>query len=153
MSRSFGHDAPSALEALESAAERFGNDDLNLDLARQCAIKAWHLCDHAFKTDSVNSRFKSLGDFQAHAKRACPELGYLQDICTESKHGEITRYEPQIDETRYHHGDFSGDDFDPDDFDVSRLEVDVRGRTFSFSAVLERVVVYWSKLFEEYQIK
>ena len=153
MNRSFGHDTQSALQAFKSAVEQFKRDDLNRDLARDCAIKAWHLCDHAFKFDRVNSRFRKLGDVQAHAKRVCPELGYLQDICTESKHGEITRYEPQIDEARYHQGDFSRDDFDHDDFDASRLEVDVLGRAFAFRDVLERAVVYWSKFFEEYGIK
>ena len=26
--------------------KRFGDDDLNEDLARDYACKAWHLCDH-----------------------------------------------------------------------------------------------------------
>ena len=153
VNRSFGLDGPSALQAFRTAVEQFKRDELNQDLARDCAIKAWHLCDHAFKSDRVNSQFRNLKDLQAHVKRVCPELGYLQDICIESKHGEITRYEPQIDEARYHQGDFSRDDFDPDDFDVSRLVVEVPGRTFSFNNVLERAVIFWSKFFEEYRIK
>ena len=41
-------------------------DEVNQDLARDCAIKAWHLCDHAFKSDRVNSQFRNLKDLQAH---------------------------------------------------------------------------------------
>ena len=49
MTRSFGLDAPSALEALKTNMERIRGDDLNEDLARDCACKAWHLCEHVFK--------------------------------------------------------------------------------------------------------
>ena len=41
MTRSFGLEAPSALEAFKNAVEKFKDDDLNRDLARECAIKAW----------------------------------------------------------------------------------------------------------------
>ena len=59
---------------------------------------------------------------QEHVRGACPELAYLQDICIESKHAEITRYSPRIDEARFHGGTFSRD-FSSDDFDASRLEI------------------------------
>ena len=104
MSRSFGLDAASALEEFRTAVKRFGVDDLNEDLARDCAYKAWHLCDHAWQARGSNSPFASLRKLQTHARRACPELAYLQDICTESKHGEITKYTPSIKEARHHTG-------------------------------------------------
>ena len=40
MTRSFGLAAPSALEAFKNAAEKFKDDELNEDLARDCACKA-----------------------------------------------------------------------------------------------------------------
>ena len=48
MSRSFGLDAPTALQALKDTVGRFKTDLLNEDLARDCAFKAWQLCDHAY---------------------------------------------------------------------------------------------------------
>ena len=39
MTRSFGLDAPSALEALKNSAERFRDEDLDDDLARTAPAK------------------------------------------------------------------------------------------------------------------
>ena len=77
MTRSFGLDAASALKALKTASERFQNDDLNEDLARDCAIKAWQLCDHVFNALGSTPRFATLGGLQNHVKHTCPELAYL----------------------------------------------------------------------------
>ena len=148
MTRSFGLDAPSALKALKTASERFNNDDLNEDLARDCAIKAWQLCDHAFNALGSTSRFATLGGLQDHVKDACPELAYLQDICIASKHGEILRYTPRIDEARFKGGAFSHD-FSRD-FDISRLEIELPGgQTIFFNDVLDRAVNFWSKFFDD----
>ena len=153
MKRSFGLDALSGLEALQSAVERFKKDDLNVDLARDCAGKAWHLCDHVFKALGANSGFTKLSELQAHVRRACPELAYLQDICTESKHAEITRYVPRIDEARVHIGDFAREDFCSDDFDTSRLEIGLPGgRKFSFKKVVGRTVDFWSEFLDTHGI-
>ena len=149
MTRSFGLDASSALEALRTAVERFKEDELNVDLARDCASKAWHLCDHVFKALGANSEFAKLRELQDHVRAASPELSYLQDICTESKHAEITRYSPRIDEARVHIGDFSSDDFCSDDFDTSRLEIGViGGRRMPFTDVVDRAVEFWSTFVE-----
>ena len=86
MTRSFGLDAASALEVLKAASERFTNDDLNEDLARDCAIKAWQLCDDVYNVLGSTSRFETLRGLQDHVKDTCPDLSYLQDICTASKH-------------------------------------------------------------------
>ena len=136
MSPSFGLDATSALQALRNAVGQFKGDDLNEDLARECAGKAWHLCDHVFKALGANSQFGNLRALQDHVREACPELAYLQDVCTQSKHAEITLYRPHIDEARFHAGDFSSEDFCGEDFDTSRLEIVLcDGRKVSFSAV------------------
>ena len=145
MTRSFGLDAPSALKALGAAVKRLTDDGLDVDLARDCAGKAWHLCDHVFKALGSNSEFAGLKELQDHVRSACPELGYLQDICIESKHAEITRYSPRIDEARVHVGDFSREDFCSDDFDTSCLEIVLRqGQKVSFNEVVDRAVEFWS---------
>ena len=152
MTRSFDYDAASAFHSFRNAVERFKGDDLNQDLARDCAIKAWQLCDHVFKALSSTSRFTKLRDLQDHAKQGCPELAYLQDVCTETKHGEITRYVPHIDKARYHKGAFSRDF--SHDFDISCLEIKLRsGRTILFNDVLECAVVFWSEFFQDNGIR
>ena len=99
------------VQAFRTAVQRLKDDDLDVDLARDCAGKAWHLCDHVFKALGSNSEFAKLTQFQEHIKAACPELAYLQDICIESKHAQITMYKPRIDDARVHIGDFSREDF------------------------------------------
>lgn len=146
MSRSFGLDARSGLEALDAAVARFGDDDLNEDLARDCALKAWHLCDHVFVALGVGSPFADLRALKDHVRKACPELGYLQDICIESKHGRISAYTPRIVNTRFQEGAFSHD-FSRD-FDVDRLEIELAGgRMVWFVDVAEGAVAYWSQFF------
>ena len=143
MTRSFNLDAPSLLEDLKNSVGRLKDDDLNEDLARDCACKAWHLCDHIFKAVGPNPRFTSLKELQDHVRNACPELAYLQDICIESKHGEITRYEPHIEEAHHHRGGFSK--AFSRGFDISRLEIKLLGgQTVFFLDVVNRAVGFWS---------
>ena len=146
MTRSFGLDAPSALEAFKNAAEKFKDDDLNVDLARECAIKAWHLCDHVFEALGSNPCFASLRKLQDHVKDTCPELAYLQDICIESKHAVTTKHEPRIKKARYHGGAFSRGF--SSGFNISRLEIALpSGHRVSFRDVVDRAVEFWSKFF------
>ena len=147
MTRSFGLDAPSALEAFKTAAEKFKDDDLNEDLARDCAIKAWHLCDHVFIALGSNSPFSSVRRLQDHVKGTCPALAYLQDICNESKHAEITKYEARIKKAHLHRGGFKSKAFSRG-FDISRLEVmRSEGQPILFNDVVVRAVKFWSKFF------
>lgn len=148
MTQSFGLNANSALEALKSAVKSLKDDDLNEDLARDCAIKAWHLCDHVFLALDSNSQFKSLSDLKNHAKDNCTELAYLQDICIASKHGSITRYPPQIDKAIFQGGAFSN--AFSRDFDISRLEVKLPdGKTMWYIDVVDCAVTFWSEFFED----
>ena len=151
MTRSFGLDALSALEALRIAVKKFRHDDLNEDLARDCAGKAWHLCDHVFKALAPNPPYAKLQALQKHVREGCPELAYLQDICTESKHAEITRYTPRIVEARLHGGAFSR--AFSRGFDISRLEVELcGGEAVSFNDVIDRALDYWSRFFDDHGI-
>ena len=146
MSRSFGLVAPSLLEALNNSVERLRADDLNEDLARECACKAWHLCDHVFAALDPHSQFTSPGTLKARVCGECPELAYLQDICNESKHGEITRYVAKVKEARHHRGAFSSDF--SHGFDISRLEIELDGgQALLFLDVVDRAVRFWSDFF------
>ena len=153
MTRSFGLDACSALEALKISVERFKDDDLNEDLARECACKAWHLCDHVSKAFGPNSPFASLRELQENARDVCPELAYLQDICIESKHGEIKTYVAHIKvkEARHHRGAFSNAFSRA--FDISHLEIELLdGQTVFFIDVVDRAVGFWVDFFEDHGI-
>ena len=153
MSRSFGLDAPMALRAFRGAAERFKADLLNEDLARDCAIKAWQLCDHVFNGFGPASRFAKLSDLQEHVRALCPELGNLQDVCTETKHGRITRYTPRIVRARHRPGDFDPNDFSSEDFDTADLEIELpSGRTVLFSEAVDCALVFWSQFFEDHRL-
>ena len=151
MTRSFGLDAPSALEALKDTVDRFRYDDLNEDMARECAIKAWQLCDHVFIALGEGKPFPDLRALQDHVRCNCSELAYLQDICNESKHGPISRYTPRIVEARSHGGAFSRSF--SSDFDISCLEIELPGGcTIWFIDVVDRAVVFWSQFFEDHGI-
>ena len=151
MTRSFGLDAPEALRLLQSATERFRGDGLNKDLARECALKAWHLHEHAFKALGPNAPFANLREFRDHVISACPEVDYLRNICTDTKHTEVRK--ATIVAARYS-GAFCGDDFSSADFDIARLEIKVDdNQTFMFKDLLERVVAYWSEFFDNMRIE
>ena len=153
MTRSFGLDACSALEALKTSVERFKDDDLNEDLARECACKAWHLCDHVSKALGPNSPFATLQELQEHARGVCPELAYLRHICIETKHGEITRHVAHIKvkEARHHRGAFSN--AFSRDFDISCLEIELLdGQTVFFVDVVDRAVGFWLDFLEDHGI-
>lgn len=153
MTLSFGLTASSALQELRTNADFFNRDELNETLARDCAQKAWHLCDLFFNEVGPTSSFKDLPSFKSHVRKVCPDLDYLRDICIASKHGKITRYKPSIDDARYHDGDFCREDFDPHDFSVPRLAITLHdGQQLLFDDVLESVVVFWRNLFSAHGI-
>ena len=152
MSQSFGLDAKSALAALEDAIERFKEDELNRDLARECATKAWHFCDHVFNEHAERFPFAGLGDFQEHVRSACPELEHLQVICNASKHGDRLRRTGQVKEARRHGGAFSRD-FSRE-FGVSRLVIELTdGTTVDFEDALDRAIAFWFDFVFEYGLR
>ena len=150
MTLSFGLDVLSAFEDLERALDKLKHDDLNKDLARECACKAWHLSDHVFNELGAAAGFKDLLKFQEHIRSDCRELAYLQDICIASKHGKITRYSPRIIEACEHEGDFCPRDFSRD-FDISHLQLKLHdGETLFFIDVADRAVAFWSLFLAEH---
>ena len=130
MSISFSLTASSALQELRDAASAFRHDELNEILARDCAQKAWHLCDHFFHESGATSGFPRLGSLQDHVRNVYPALKYLQEICIASKHGTITSFKPSVMDTYKLDGDFCREDFDPHEFNVPRLEHPLRQMIF-----------------------
>ena len=151
MSLSFDLTAASALQELRDAASAFRHDELNETLARECAQKAWHLCDHLFLEIGATSGFPKLWSLQGHVRQECPELEYLQAICIASKHGTITKFTPSVIDTNKLDGDFSHEDFDPHDFNVPRLEITLSdGQNLLFGDVLDCAVSFWIQFFRKH---
>ena len=128
--------------------ENSRGNDLDDALARTIAVRAWHHCDHVFKTLGADSGFDSLPEFQNHVRGECPELSWLQDLCNETKHREISRYAPNIDAARQHDSAFSRE-FSRD-FDISFGELILPdGQEVWFLDAAERTLEFWSRFFEE----
>ena len=146
MSLSFGLNASSALEALRDAFDKFKQESSNADLARDCAIKAWHLSDLVFDERLSCRCFRTLKEFQEHVCIACPELAYLRVICNASKHGDHLRKAEPVSSAEVHHGDFSR--AFSRDFDTSRLIICLEdGTKVDFEDAMEGAVAYWSEFF------
>lgn len=65
MSQAFGIDEPiPALNDFQEKVRQFQSDALNKELACDCAIAAWHICDIVFVKTSIKSAFRSLTAFQ-----------------------------------------------------------------------------------------
>ena len=68
---------------------RLRRTPLNSELANQCAIDAWSLCDWVFKENKERLGVQDLPELQSSMKSMCPNLVLLQDVANASKHGEI----------------------------------------------------------------
>ena len=151
MTLSFGLTAPKLLEELKDGVERLKGNDLDRSLARECACKAWHLCDHAFKALGSNSQFSDLKELQRYVRCACPELAYLQAICNESKHGERSKHDKVTDQIKaacYRGGAFSRA------FDTPSLEIELADdRKVFVPEVFYPAVEFWSTFFKDHGIK
>ena len=130
-------------------------DSLNTDIARTCALQAWHLSEHVFYALPLERSPYCLRNFKKYIKRECPELSYMQDICNATKHAKILSYNPHTRATRIQkNGDFHHDDFDPHDFDTPRLEVELHnGQLILFIDVADAAVDFWSSFFDKYGIE
>ena len=148
MTRAFRLDhACSSFQALKEGVGRFKKEPLDPWLACCCALHAWHLSE---QVPSAGEQTSGRQKRQEHHRRACPALGYLQDICNSFKHTKITKYAPRIQSAEFQDGDFDHRDFDHQDFDTPRLEVELPdGTTLRFDDILAKAMDYWSTLFRE----
>jgi hypothetical protein len=135
------------LHALKERADAFEKDPLNSELANQCAIDAWSLCDWVFKDHGARLGMQTLKDLQSSMKAMCPNLALLQDVANASKHKNITTYIPRLKEAKNHHGAFQRDAFSSA-FDVSALVlVGDDGSEIWFDDVLKDVIRHWDDYF------
>jgi len=142
--RNFGLDSTTLLQSLEEGWEQLNTDPLNKQIARQCAINAWHMCDQLQVQTDKKQQFRNLRELQDHVKTVCPELAYMQDICIESKHAQITRHPPSILSAELYKGDFCPLDFDRKDWNVSRLKITTSDNNeVDFLDALGCVIQFW----------
>ena len=140
--RNFGLDSTTLLQELLETQSKLKSDPTNKSLARDCAIKSWHMCEHVFRQSHIQSEYTSLRGFQDHAKTDCPELAYMQDICNATKHVQITKYDPSIRSTELS-GGFCPLGFSRG-FDVRRLKI-ITGdnQKEDFLDAVDCVVQFW----------
>jgi hypothetical protein len=122
-------------------------DDLNEDLAIECAHKLWNLCDWYYEENKANLGYNQLSDFQGGIGKQCPSLRIIRDVSNGSKHANISKTRnPVVHKTIRHDGDFT-DEFTRE-FDVSVLEVELTdGSTWYFDEIVKEVLAFWrSKL-------
>ena len=151
MSRSFGLDAETALQELREEFDLFRKDSLDRKLARECATKAWHLCDHVFDGHGAILPFNGLDEFQEHVRNACPELAHLQVVCNASKHGDNLRRTGRVRRANRRGGAVS--QAFSRAFDISRLEIELNdGTTIDFEDAMEAAVAYWVGFFSRHQL-
>ena len=136
------------LKALKDKALSFEKDPLNTELANQCAIDAWCLCDWIFKEYGQRLGLQKLTHFQNQMTQKCPSLALFQDVANASKHMEIDRYIPKLKEARRHQGAFSRSSFSSA-FDVSALVLVAEdGSEIWFDNALKEVICTWDHFFD-----
>lgn len=129
----------------------FTADDLNGELALECANAGWSVCDWVLKELGTATGFEKLSDFQEDVRANCTELAYLQDLAVSYKHKTITMYEPRLSAAIRHSGDFSPEDFSREDFGVSGLKLETNGGSTAWmDDVLHAALAYWDGYFSRH---
>ena len=146
---SFGRTRSSdVLKVLKEKASSFAKEPLNTEVANQCAIDAWSLCDWVFKEFGQRLELQKLDDLQKQMKENCPSLALFQDVANASKHMEVTKYIPKLKEAKKHHGAFSRSAFSSA-FDVSALILVAEdGSEIWFDHALKEVICAWDLFFD-----
>lgn len=147
------YNSTDVLHALKEKAAVFSKSPLNGELANQCAIDAWALCDWIFKEHGRKLGLQKLVDFQKDMKTQCPSLALFQDVANATKHRDVTRYVPKLKEAQSHDGAFDRDAFQADAFDVSALVLVVAdGTEIWFDNALQEVIHHWEQFFADHKI-
>lgn len=129
--------------------EQYLADDLNEELAINCANKLWHLCDWYYKENEKQLNLNQLSDFQGICGVENTNIRVMRDICNGSKHGTIEKTRnPMIRRAFKNNGGFSSG-FSRG-FDVSALEVELEdGTVVYFDNAVKDVFSFWLKKLEE----
>lgn len=130
-------------ESTQDVVDRYLLDNLNEELAVNCANKLWHLCDWYYKQNEELLKLNQLSDFQAICGNENSNLRILRDICNGSKHGTIEKTRnPMIRRALKHSGAYSSAYSNA--YDVSVLEVELTdGSVVYFDDVVKSVYEYW----------
>ena len=157
MSATFYANSRDLLLSLHRKVAALQASPLNPDLAFDCAVRAWALCDWVHKEFGAQLGFASgrngLRDLQNVVKREREELVFLQDVANGSKHMTITDYPPQINEAKVHKGVFDPNVFSSA-FDIARLVLVERAtqKTHSFQDVAVAAAKYWDDFFTKHNL-
>jgi hypothetical protein len=125
----------------------FAKDPLNTELANQCAIDAWCLCDWVFGEYGQQLESKNLRHLQKQMKQECPLLALFQDVANASKHMKVTKYTPKLKEAKKQRGTFSSAFSSA--FAVSALVLVAEdGSKIRFDQALKKVICAWDNFFD-----
>jgi hypothetical protein len=152
MGQSFYSNSRELLESLQWKITAFQKSSLDVDLAFDCAVRAWSLCDWVHAEFGSRLGYPSLGTLQGDARRECPQLEYLQDLATASKHKIIKGYVSKTHKADLHRGAFDARAFSRG-FDVSRLRLLLRdGAQIDLEDALVAVERFWVGFFTKHKL-
>ena len=150
--RTFGLNASQMLHELLGMYRQFREDPLNTKLARDCSSHVWHLFESIFHEFGSQLPFANLTELRTRVESDFAGIAYLHDICSATKHVNLSRPKANIKDTRLHRGGFSRD-FDRHDFDTSRLEIVLSdGQRIDFEDVLDQAIDYWTTFVKQYRL-
>ena len=146
---SFGRkNSSELLNTLKKQSGELAKSPLDTELANQCAINAWSLCDWVFKEHGKQLGLTELKQLQVQMKQNCPSLALLQDVANASKHMKITKFTPTLKVAEKHDGLFDPELFDSSFFDVDALYLErVDDSKILFEIALNDVIKLWDDFF------
>jgi hypothetical protein len=134
--------------ATQQRAHGYLADDLNEELAIECACNLWHLCDWYYEEHQATLGYKQLSELQGDYGKECSSLRVMRDVCNGSKHASLDKTRnPAIRNTALHEGAFSTDF--SSDFDTSMLEAELAdGSVVAFYEEVENCLKFWQSKLE-----
>ena len=127
----------------------YKKDRVSSGRALNCAMVSWHLSEWVANEEMPGAKYSEIKEKVNDFIKKCPSLSIMKDIANGSKHFNITRYEPAIDKTHLHHGDFNADF--SHDFDISTLVITMKdGEKKYFEIEIEIVINFWKEFFDEH---
>ena len=136
---------------LKEDYNEFCTKETSSRIALNCAMTAWHLHEwiyNDYKTTKLR-RFREVKKFGKELKKKCQSLQLMQDICTGTKHTEITYYTPDIINTEKYEGSF---DFTFDStFDTSSLDSEIsNGTKTEFTVEMQKCIDFYESYFSDF---
>lgn len=148
-------DCSDFFEALQGAAADFRDDPTSSRKAVSAFLFAYHLREWVWKKheEEVTAQMRCLTESQFNelVNRCHENFWIIREICNGLKHFEIrNRKNNEIASSGLTGGSFSSG-FSPA-FDIGRLAVTIDGRQISAEHLLEDVISYYQRLFDQLRI-